>query len=410
MDGAGQSLISYRLRSVRVGVVATFLVLAMLLAFALIPSGIDFEDKTLYFALLGVAAAGAGVVALLPWTGLFARGWGMWAMYLWSVFDIALITAIIAITGGDDSPLHLLFALTTVFFSASYPPRAQVVLLLLTFGCYFLAIRMSEEHFVAATFVMRFGVLAALTYISSFLSRELIDQNVELESSSRRHAAAEERLGQSEADLAEAQEVACLGSWSWDIQRNRITWSDQLFRIYGIAPEEFTGDFETLVLAVHEDDRGLVRAAMERALDEASGFNLEYRIVRPDGEVRAIQSKGRVEKTREGSLRMLGTALDITDRKKAERTEREIHDLRMRQQQAVEINDFVVQGLAVASYALDAGDEARARAAIGKTLAAARSIVNQLLDVDALQPGDLVRSRSATVLADPERGGSPPDN
>lgn len=74
----------------------------------------------------------------------------------------------------------------------------------------------------------------------------------------------------------------------------------------------------------------------------------------------------------------------------------------MRQQQAVEINDNVVQGLAVASYALDAGDEARAKAAVKKTLAAARSIVNKLLDVEALRPGDLVRSRSADVTTDDE--------
>ena len=400
MDRHRQSLISYRLRSVRVGVQATFLVLAGLFAFLFIPSRVEFESEALYLGVLVVAAIGAIVVALLPWARLFTHGWGMWAMYTWSVLDIVLITILIVTTGGDESPLHLLFGLTTVFFSASYPPRAQVALLAFTLGCYFVAVQVSEDHIIAATLIMRFGILIALTYISSFLARELINQNVELEASVERHSSTEKRLRQSQSDLADAQRVARLGSFTWDLETNRIAWSDELFRIYGLSPGRHPANLETLLQSIHADDRDAVRQAVEKSLSSGADLMLEFRIVRPDGDVRNVIAESRVETPVGAGARMVGTVLDVTERKIAEAADRELDDLRMRQQQAVEINDSVVQGLAVASYALDAGDEERAKAAISKTLASARSIVNQLLDVEALEPGDLVRSRSASVLAD----------
>lgn len=400
MDGERQSLMAYRLRSIRVGVQATFLVLVGLFAYAFIPSHVAFDSRTLYMGVLVLAAAGAVLVWFLPWERLFERGWGMPAMYAWSVLDIVLIAILIGTSGGDASPLHLLFGLTTVFFSASYPPRAQVALLAFTFGCYFVALQVSEAHIVTATLVLRFGILASLTYITSFLARELINRNVALEASVARHAETEDRLREREADLEHAQRVAHLGSWNWDLTNNRIAWSDELFRIYGLEPDQPPRDFASLLLRVHEDDRERLWTTVQRALDEESSFALEHRLVRPDGSVRDVLASGRVESSGDAPGCMVGTVLDITEQKHAEAADRELRELRTRRQQAVEINDNVVQGLAVASYALDAGDGPRAKAAIEKTLAAARSIINELLDVDALEPGDLVRSKSAHVLAE----------
>lgn len=379
---------------------ATFLVLVGLLAYALIPSHVGFESRTLYLVVLAVAALGAVLVWFLPWQRLFERGWGMPAMYAWSILDIALIAVLIGTSGGNDSPLHLLFGLTTVFFSASYPPRAQLALLGFTFVCYFFALELSEEHIVVATLVLRFGILGSLTYITSFLARELIDRNAELETSVTQHAETEERLREREADLEHAQRVAHLGSWTWDVANNRIAWSEELFRIYGLQPQQAPRDFASLLQSVHEEDRQRLWTTVQRALDEESGFQLEYRVVRPDGAIRDVLAAGRVESGDDMPACMVGTVLDITERKNAEAADRELHDLRLRRQQAVEINDAVVQGLAVASYALDSGDPSRAKAAITKTLEAARSIVRELLDVDALEPGDLVRSKSASVLAE----------
>lgn len=398
MDGQNQSLISYRLRTVRVGVQTTLLVLAALLLFVLIPSSVEFENRTFYMAALVATAVGAGVISVLPWRRLFEGPAGMRAMYAWSVLDIVLISILVGLTDGDQSPLFLLFGLTSVFFAASYPPRAQVALLLFTFAAYSTTVVVVDEHIVAATFVAHFSILAALTFITSFLARELMAQNATLETEVAKHQTMERRLRRSEADLEEAQEVARLGSWSWDVKENRITWSEQLFHIYGIDPGDSPGDYGTFMSYVHEDDRQGLNDAVQRALDENAPFSFDHRVALPGGETRCVQARGRVEVVDGEPLRMVGTALDITERKKNEENERRVHELQVRHTQAVEINDNVVQGLAVASYALDAGDHPRAKAAVQKTLIAARSIVNQLLNVGSLKPGDLVRSKSADVI------------
>ena len=399
-------MISYRLRTVRVGVQATCLALVCLAIFALIPSSTVHIDTVPYSVFLALAALGAILIHLLPWKELFKDNRGMWTMYAWSVLDILLITGLIASSGGDGSPLFLLYGLTTVFFSASYPPRAQLTLLAFMFVCYFAVVTLIEDHIVLSSFFIRFSILTSLTYITSFLSRELIDHNARLEAEITEHTTTEQRLRKSEGELAEAQELAHLGSWAWDIKSNRLSWSAELFRIYGLNPERFGGDFETFLASVHEQDRARVNAIVQGALEDHAPFDFEHRLELPDGTTRVLQAQGRVEVVDGEAVRMVGTGLDVTERKKAEENERQISDMRRRQRQAVEINDTVVQGLAVAGYALDADDQDRAKAAITKTLAAARSIVNQLLDVEKLQPGDLVRSESANVVAeasDPER-------
>lgn len=400
MNGDGQALISYRLRTVRVGVQATYLALAALALLPLIPSDSVNIDEAPYFIVLGAAALGALGIQMLPWKELFKDQRGMWTMYAWSMFDILLITALLVLSGGDESPLFLLFGLTTVFFSASYPPRAQLTLLIFTLVCYLVALGLTEDHIISAFFFVRAAILSSLTFITSFLSRELIDQNCRLESEVEQHKETERRLRRREGELKEAQEIAHLGSWAWDIKTNRLTWSDELFRIFGVDPGAFGGDYETFLGVVHEEDRQRVDAIVRGALESHEPFDFEHRILHPDGSTRVLQARGRVEVDGDKAVRMVGTGIDVTDRKKAEENERQIHDMQHRQRQAVEINDNVVQGLAVAGYALDAGDAGRAKTAITKTLAAARSIVNKLLNVEKLEPGDLVRSESASVIAD----------
>lgn len=400
VSGDGQSLISYRLRTVRVGVQATFLVLVCLAIFALIPSSTVDVDTVPYFIFLALAAVGGLVVHWLPWRELFKDHRGMWTMYAWSVLDILLITGLMTQAGGDGSPLFLLYGLTTVFFSASYPPRAQLTLLAFTFVCYFAAVSLIEDHVALSSLFIRFSILASLTHITSFLSRELIDHNARLEAEVAEHRITEKSLRKSEGELEEAQELAHLGSWSWDIKADRLSWSAELFRIYGLNPSLFGADYQTFLASVHEEDRDRVNAIVQGALDDHAPFDFEHRLGLPDGTVRVLQAQGRVEVVDGEAVRMVGTGLDVTERKKAENNERQILDMRSRQRQAVEINDTVVQGLAVAGYALDAGDPDHAKAAITKTLAAARLIVNQLLDVEKLEPGDLVRSESANVVAE----------
>ncbi|MBA3473114.1 MAG: PAS domain S-box protein [Rubrobacter sp.] len=130
---------------------------------------------------------------------------------------------------------------------------------------------------------------------------------------------ADEALRSSEANLSDAQRIAHLGSWEWDLKMGEVWWSDEAYRIYGFEPNGFSPTLETVEEVFHPDDRYLFRAAIEDAFRKAESYDFEHRIVRPDGEVRWIQRRGEVVHGEGGeSLRMIGTVHDMTERKALE--------------------------------------------------------------------------------------------
>ncbi len=136
---------------------------------------------------------------------------------------------------------------------------------------------------------------------------------------SRKRAEAE--LQKSESSLAEAQRIAHIGNWYYDVGGGRAHWSDELYRIFGFEPREFVPDYQTFLNQVHPDDRGLVRRAVRGAWLHTDRSRVEYRVVRPDGEVRFVNT--RYESVRDSSgrpTRLVGTIQDITERKRVEET------------------------------------------------------------------------------------------
>jgi PAS domain S-box-containing protein len=125
------------------------------------------------------------------------------------------------------------------------------------------------------------------------------------------------QVAEAVAALNEAQAVAHVGNWDWNIPENRVTWSDELFRIFGLEPQSRAVTFESYLESVHAEDRGFVRETVERAYLERQPFVFEQRIVLPDGGVRWTQARGRVVTDDTGTpVRMVGTAQDITERKR----------------------------------------------------------------------------------------------
>jgi PAS domain S-box-containing protein len=119
-------------------------------------------------------------------------------------------------------------------------------------------------------------------------------------------------LSASEARLAEAQEVAHIGSWEWTLADNDVRWSRELHRLYGVDHASYQAFFDV----VHPDDRQRVQEIAQRALEDRQPFEYEHRIIRPDGEVRTIQGKGRVVQEGGRVTRIIGTGQDITERKR----------------------------------------------------------------------------------------------
>jgi PAS domain S-box-containing protein len=133
------------------------------------------------------------------------------------------------------------------------------------------------------------------------------------------HRAATQELRHSNARLAEAERVARLGSWEWDIATNQVRWSDGLFRIYGITPDRFPGHYEPGSERLHPDDHGRVDAAVRRALETGESIDMDYRIVRPDGRIRRLHGRAEIVADADGRpIRLAGTAQDVTEVRAAE--------------------------------------------------------------------------------------------
>lgn len=132
---------------------------------------------------------------------------------------------------------------------------------------------------------------------------------------------AEEILKKREAQLAESQRIAGIGSWERDLSTNAVAWSDELFRILGLDPARVSPSFETLKDLIHPDDREAQMRTVQEAIRESKPYRTDFRIVRPDKRTAIIHSQGEVVCDEAGRPVLLrGTAQDITERKQIEET------------------------------------------------------------------------------------------
>ena len=119
--------------------------------------------------------------------------------------------------------------------------------------------------------------------------------------------------------LTEAQRIAHLGNWDWNIESDTLDWSDEIFRIFGLKPREFGATYEAFIASVHPEDRNKVKKAVNKAMTNAEyRYRIEHRVLRPDGSERIVYEKGEVTFRKNKPVRMLGTVQDITDYKKME--------------------------------------------------------------------------------------------
>ena len=137
----------------------------------------------------------------------------------------------------------------------------------------------------------------------------------------------EMQLRRNRRRLEQAQAIAHMGSWEWDVRANRLTWSDEMYRIYGLTPDDFNATFEGYLERLHFDDRERVQATITRALADHRPFFFQERIVRPDGKTRLLDSQGEVVTDGDGDVvRMVGVCHDVTERRQAEEAAREAEE------------------------------------------------------------------------------------
>ena len=124
-----------------------------------------------------------------------------------------------------------------------------------------------------------------------------------------------------ERQLETAQQITHIGSFEWDMTTNRVTWSDELYRIYGLTPRSVEVTLDVFLGRVHPDDRARVQAAVQGALERGGRFAYRERVVRPDGAVRELDTIGEVVLGEAGApVGLIGTCRDVTEERRREET------------------------------------------------------------------------------------------
>jgi PAS domain S-box-containing protein len=190
-----------------------------------------------------------------------------------------------------------------------------------------------------------------------------------------------------ERELAEAQALAHMGNWSWDILADRVSWSDELYRLFGLEPQSQRLDFDGYLARVHPDDRELARSIVERAQKTGEPFAFDHRVVLPDGRIRWLHGRGRLSHDVAGApAHLSGTAEDITERKEIDELRDTIlatvsHELRTPL--------TAILGFAVTLKERTLSDEMRANV-VETLVTQARKLellLTDLLDLDRLRHG-----------------------
>lgn len=199
-----------------------------------------------------------------------------------------------------------------------------------------LAIRLlqSETEMIRMAGVLVLVFLAIVTFSTRRIN-DGITQNLRLrlESDAREHA-----LQKSERHLKEAQRIAHFGNWDWDIQNNKIEWSDEASRIYGQTTETFNLDYQGFLNCLHQDDLEQVKQTINDAIELNKPYDIQHRIIHPDGNQLWVQARGEVFCDPQKHVRhMVGTVYDITERRHSEQ----------KLQQAAKIIETIPDGVMV---------------------------------------------------------------
>jgi rsbT co-antagonist protein RsbR len=151
----------------------------------------------------------------------------------------------------------------------------------------------------------------------------------------------EQSLREREAGLAEAQRLAHLGNWDLDVRTQALSWTDEVYRIFGLTPLEFKANRDAFFERVHPDDAAYVARENEAALANERPYSVEHRIIRPNGEVRHVYQKAEVTFDESGApVRFFGTVQDITEKYEAERQREAL------QEQMIEAQRATIRALA----------------------------------------------------------------
>jgi signal transduction histidine kinase len=170
-------------------------------------------------------------------------------------------------------------------------------------------------------------LLLVLTGQAVMIRTESIRMTEDLFNETSARMLAQTSLAASQARLAQAQQIARIGSWYWDPVVGRIEWSDEMFRLLGLDPATTTPSLEAFLSVVHEDDRSMVIERMNAAIENRMTYDYDFRIRLAGGQIRTIHADAIIDRDAEGRPVMWrGTDQDVTERVAAEEERRRLDD------------------------------------------------------------------------------------
>ncbi len=128
----------------------------------------------------------------------------------------------------------------------------------------------------------------------------------------------EQKLRRIEAHLQEIQRISKIGTWEFIPSTDQVYWSDEMFRVFGLNPQKREPNFNEFLQLIHPEDRNAVNRVIEQGITEGIPFEIEHRIIHPDGSIRYLEAKGDVYQAPGEVMRMFGTVRDISERKETE--------------------------------------------------------------------------------------------
>lgn len=169
---------------------------------------------------------------------------------------------------------------------------------------------------------------------------------------------AEEKIKKSESLLLETQELAQMGTWEWDPGTNRMIWSNEMFRIFGLEESDEAVKYLDYIRQIHPDDVSGFRKTIGKVFEEHRSFKYEHRIIREDGQVRVIYGQGNPVINDFGIVRVYGFCQDITERKEIEeQLKQKNRELNEAKQALIEVNEDLEQKVQERTAALSVTNE-----------------------------------------------------
>ncbi len=330
------------------------------------------------------AAVGAYVLAVACGAGVLAAADAMQGPFGGVLYSLPLaVTAVLALVLGEGPALTFSTIVGLgLWYFVEVPARSFAI---------------TDRHAVGrlvAYFVASWVIVVAIGLLHR-TRRNLEQARASLAAETEIASEARKEVEEREAALAAAQKVANVGSWQLEADEFSLGWSAQMYRIFGLPEGRRAPTFDDVMLMVHPADRDVVRAVVSDLARKRAGATaeVEHRVVRPDGVERVVLSRGELVRTKDGTREIIGTVLDITERKRAEEALREA-DRRKDQFLAVLSHELrnplapIKNSLYVLGRVPHGSEQAeRARQVIERQVDHVTRLVGDLLDVSRIARG-----------------------